>query len=615
MNNKDAERSAEIRRKAEEYVSKLAKSKTRPEDKDKILHELLVHQAELEMQNEELRRLQVELDVSRARYFDLFELAPVGYITIDEQGLIIEANLTFATQLGVRRPELANAPASRFIDARDQDAFYLMRKKLLESDDRQTCELRLVNDGNPVFWARAEASAVRSAGGPPATRIAISDIGEMVKTREKLAGREQEYRLLAQNASDVVLRCSPAGIIEWITPSITDLAAWEPQELVGRRFADIVHPDDRAMLLSAQSGLKAGVGFDVELRVKIHRNGWRWFSVGMRPAMDDSGAVTHLVGGWRNIQAEVQAREAAALERARLRATLDSLLDPQVVLEPSGDREGRIDGLVFTDANPAACSYFKIKREEILGKGLHELFPAAVAASLLEMCLGAMESEVPLVRDNLFFRGESSAGDQCFDIRGVKFGGALSLAWRDVTDRHNEHIETERRARTDELTKLLNRKEGLERIDSLKVRSKRSGNKLAVLFCDLDRLKTTNDTHGHAAGDEVLRAMADRIRLCLRGSDDIGARFGGDEMLVLLHGVRDLDDATRIAEKLRRSASEPIATPGGAISTTISIGVTLADPDESTDALIARADDAMYQAKRTGRNQVIHIPAPVAAAN
>jgi diguanylate cyclase (GGDEF)-like protein len=129
----------------------------------------------------------------------------------------------------------------------------------------------------------------------------------------------------------------------------------------------------------------------------------------------------------------------------------------------------------------------------------------------------------------------------------------------------------------------------------------------------MDKFKNVNDTCGHAAGDEVLRVMADRIRRCLRSTDDLGARVGGDELLVVLHGVQDLQNAVTVAEKLRASAAEPIPIPGGTVNTTVSIGVTLARPGEKTEALVARADDAMYRAKQTGRNQVISIdsePAP-----
>ncbi len=165
--------------------------------------------------------------------------------------------------------------------------------------------------------------------------------------------------------------------------------------------------------------------------------------------------------------------------------------------------------------------------------------------------------------------------------------------------------QLEQSARTDELTQLLNRKEVLSRIETLGAQSRRTGHELAVLFCDLDRFKLINDTHGHAVGDEVLRTTARRIRETLRTSDDLAARVGGDELLVVLHGVQNMDNAVAIAEKLRTAAMEPIPTTAGPVVATLSIGVTLAHPDESTDTLVARADAAMYRAKQGGRNRVI----------
>ena len=102
-----------------------------------MLHELRVHQIELEMQNEELRRTQAELEASRARYFDLYDLAPVGYFTLSEKGLILEANLTAATLLGVARGDLVKQPLPRFILPEDQDIYYLHRKQLLKRARRR----------------------------------------------------------------------------------------------------------------------------------------------------------------------------------------------------------------------------------------------------------------------------------------------------------------------------------------------------------------------------------------------------------------------------------------------------------------------------------------------
>lgn len=153
--------------------------------------------------------------------------------------------------------------------------------------------------------------------------------------------------------------------------------------------------------------------------------------------------------------------------------------------------------------------------------------------------------------------------------------------------------ELERRARTDELTGLLNR---------------RANDGSAVLFCDLDDFKTINDSHGHGAGDDVLAAVALRIRGCLR-ADDLAARIGGDELLVVLRSVPDLEDAVAIAEKIRAAFSQPIHTRVGTVAVTLSIGVTLRSSEEWTDVLIARADAAMYEARAQGRDRVIPISA------
>lgn len=160
-------------------------------------------------------------------------------------------------------------------------------------------------------------------------------------------------------------------------------------------------------------------------------------------------------------------------------------------------------------------------------------------------------------------------------------------------------LALEERAQTDALTGLFNRQEALRALAG------RAGRQLAILWCDIDNFKMVNDTSGHAVGDMVLAKVADRIRACLRSSDDLGARIGGDELMMVLDGVRDAETARQVGEKLRQLAAEPIQTPAGAIGITLSIGVTLAGQGENTDAIIARADDAMYRAKRQGGNQVM----------
>ncbi len=172
-----------------------------PEKTRQMLHELQVHQIELEMQNEELRAAQVELDASRARYFHLYDLAPVGYLTASESGLIEEANLTAANLLGTTRGALVGQPLSRFILPQDQDIYYLHRKQLFATDNPQECELRLVKSDGSAVWMHLSAIAAQDEHGEPVCRVTISDITDRKRAEEELRHREKQIEQLKRTES------------------------------------------------------------------------------------------------------------------------------------------------------------------------------------------------------------------------------------------------------------------------------------------------------------------------------------------------------------------------------------------------------------------------------
>ena len=129
--------------------------KQRGEDTAELIHELRVHQIELEIQNEELRNAQLELADSRNKYCELYDFAPVGYFTLNKEGLIVGANLTGASFLGEERGNLLKSKFSHFIAPGSQDDFYLHHKKVVESGTRQSCEVKLRRkDGTefPLNW-------------------------------------------------------------------------------------------------------------------------------------------------------------------------------------------------------------------------------------------------------------------------------------------------------------------------------------------------------------------------------------------------------------------------------------------------------------------------------
>lgn len=179
----------ELRHQAEEGVraNRVAhEDDLSPEEMGRALHELQVHQIELQMQNEELHRSQVELETLRARYFDLYDMAPIGYVTLNKNGLILEANFTFAAQLGITRNELFKKPFSRFTFREDQDVYYQCINQLLASQQSTMCELRLTRQNAAPFWVRMDVAPSQYGSGDTSYRMTICDITERKRFEKEL---------------------------------------------------------------------------------------------------------------------------------------------------------------------------------------------------------------------------------------------------------------------------------------------------------------------------------------------------------------------------------------------------------------------------------------------
>ncbi len=172
-----------------------------PEEARCLLHELQVRKTELEMQNEELIKSRGELEASRVQYFNLYDLAPVGYFTLSEQGLILEADLTAVNIMGVARGALVEQLLARFILKEDKDIFYRHRNQLFETGTPQVCELRMLRTDRAPFWVRLEATAAQDADGAPVCRSIMSDITERKREEENV----KRLAIIVRDSNDAIM--------------------------------------------------------------------------------------------------------------------------------------------------------------------------------------------------------------------------------------------------------------------------------------------------------------------------------------------------------------------------------------------------------------------------
>jgi PAS domain S-box-containing protein len=237
-----------------------------------LLHELQVHQIELQMQNEELRRSQLELDASRSRYFNLYDLAPVGYCSVSEAGLILHANLAAATLLGATRGTLVRQPISRFICKADQDTWYLHRKLLAQSGQAQSLELRLARPDDTQVWVQVATSTVNDVTNPVANTVAnpavgapvmlvvLTDVNNRKLMEAAVRASEERYRALVE-WSPVAMLVHRTGQVVFANPAaLKMLGARTAADLDGKPLLARIHPSSHAAVLAEIKQLADSIG-------------------------------------------------------------------------------------------------------------------------------------------------------------------------------------------------------------------------------------------------------------------------------------------------------------------------------------------------------------------
>ena len=279
-----------------------------------------------------------------------------------------------------------------------------------------------------------------------------------------------------------------------------------------------------------------------------------------------------------------------------VRRAVDSSPDAMAVLSAITDEHGTVVDFRFDVYNCAAVALIGHPADEVIGRTVTDLFPDA-ADHLVRLWRQTLELGEPRVEEV-----ETASGRRWLRQSLVPMGDALLVSSHDISDRKRAEAELEHRAFHDPLTDLPNRVLATQRIGESLVRSTRSGRRTAVLFVDLDRFKSVNDTLGHAAGDLLLQALANRLRHSVRSQDTV-ARLSGDEFVVCLDDVTGESDAVLVVEKLAANLRKPFAIGDRKVVLTGSIGMALSTDGVDAETLVTRADAAAYEAKRRGRNR------------
>lgn len=490
----------------------------------------------------------------------------------------------------------------------------------------------LVDDLDVVCQRIVSAGAeVRSAEGlPGVARVHTDDpFGNRIELIQAVGPSSEVFHTMSEHSIFPLALIDNSGTVAWVSESIERFFGWRPDELMGQSFAKVIAPDSLPAVYDAFTAIDdafevtpwGGVGFPADLVradgtiaecelsvLTSQRSGLPWYVVTVRR-----------VGYERALDLAVQAMaEGAGLDEilARLVGALEQMApDSHVAI---GDRwSGQQFGVVA--GTPAHL--LQADGESPWARGL------AAGTDIWMPDLTGLPPSLAALADAEGYKAcwvhpvtapAESTPQAAIVIWRTRAGSPTRFTWTTVTrvgqllrltlQWHGSHRTLQYAATHDQLTGLANRPAFLDRVETVVAAGEGAA---AILFLDLDRFKPINETLGHPVGDRVLAVIADRLVGVLRPGDLV-ARIGGDEFAVLCERLADADDVEVVAQRLLAAVREPVR-PLPDVATEVrvdaSIGITALDPTESVDATLARVDQAMREAKVTGRGRWVRYPA------
>jgi PAS domain S-box-containing protein len=325
---------------------------------EQLVHELQVHQIELEMQAEELRRSHLELAESRDKFLDLYEFAPTGYLTLTDKALIADVNLTGATLLGVERSRLVRARFRKFIAPHDLSLWDRYFTNILELEEKQQCTLTLIRGDKSLFPARLESIRIPGRDGEITVRITISDITDIWQI-EALRESEDRFRKIFENSPIGMVLVTPDFRFSSVNPAWITMTGYAEKELLRMSFLDITHPEHRTGDREHIQELVAGTipVYHTEKRYIRKDGSILWGLIRVTTIHDQLGTLSYFAAQIEDITERKQA-EAALRESEEKYRTLVSSVDAGIILQGASGR--------ILTWNPAAERVFGESAENVL---------------------------------------------------------------------------------------------------------------------------------------------------------------------------------------------------------------------------------------------------------
>ena len=530
---------------------------------------------------------------AEARYRSLFEHLPLGLYRITPDGRILEANAALVA--------IAGCPDHISLLAHNANEFFVSKENYQNWQTRLEENDTVVDfvgpgrklDGSPM-WVRNNVRVVRDTQGAV---LYYEGALEEITAQVQAAQQMRKLSSAIEQTADSVMIANRDGVIEYVNPAFELTTGYASAEALGRKPSLMKSGQhDDAFYRDLWSAILRGESYRGVFTNRRKDGSLYYEEKTITPLRDAHGDITHFVSTGKDISERIHAEASVRASEEHLRTIIDT--------EPECIKLLDSDGLLI-DMNAAGLAIIQADNlAQVLGKPLHSLILPEHRKAFQALTKSVLRGNKGL----LVFEIEGLKGARRWlETHAVPMtarGGEIVLlgVTRDITDRKRAEDRLVYLAHHDELTGLANRTLFNDRLQQAMIEAERHERLVATVFMDLDRFKNVNDTLGHGVGDQLLKAVAERLLGAVRRGDSV-ARLSGDEFTIVLSDMAHADDAGRVAQKILDVFALPFHIDGRDLFIGASLGITIFPSDtRDVETMLSNADIAMYRAKEAGRN-------------
>ncbi len=525
-----------------------------------------------------------------------------GYFEVDLAGNFTFLNDKLCEIHGYSAGELMGMNFRRYSDEENAKKIFKTFNSVFKTGEAgKIFDYEIIRPDGTRRQVEVSASLIKDAkGNYIGFRGITRDVTERKLIEEALRQSEGKYRTILEEMEDAYYEVDIAGNFTFVNDASCRHIGYSREELLGKNFHIHMHQEDKQILYDAfrKIYMTGKPQKNISYRV-IHKDGTTAFAelTGF-PLYNEKGKVIGFRGIGRDVTRRKLMEEELRQSEERYRTVMDEIEEWYFETDIKGN-------IIFS--NDAFIRYLGHPRARLIGHNLREFIRQEDAEDFYKICNHACDTGETMRNFPQEFAGQHGKITYAEfsilpkrDEAGKIFG--LRVVGHDITERKKIEKMLDYKATHDPLTGLPNRALLMDRLEVALAQAKRANNKLAVMLLDLDHFKKINDNMGHMEGDKLLKEIGVRLSALLRQNDTI-ACIGGDEFVILLPEIRQVDDVIVLADKIINTVKQPLFLAGGRVNSSASMGIVIYPDDcQNIGEMLKNADMAMYRAKSKGRD-------------